>query len=294
MKIGLLEFATRPQGETASHHLRRVLALANRAEQTGLSHFWLVEHQEGGESWGCPTPALATIAANTTKIRVGLAGVLLRYHNAYSVASDFALLELMFPNRIDLGIARAAIPSDATAAALLEGANSTGFEQRLHDLLGFLGALERQDLSRPQLVPSPETLPRIWLLGTTSTSSQYAAKLGLPYAHSLFVPHPDASSISTYISQFCPSSLQARPYSSLAVAGLCLRDAARCKSVLASAPAGSFRIIGNREVCRRALYELVSRYEVDELTFVICTAVHAEQVEAMHNFAEICSHFGLL
>ena len=50
---------------------------------------------------------MAAIAATTSRIRVGSAGVMLPHYSALKVAEQFRVLEAIAPGRIDLGVGRA-------------------------------------------------------------------------------------------------------------------------------------------------------------------------------------------
>src|SRR5438046_1992473 len=77
-------------------------------ERLGYYRFWASEHHAAGQS-ASPTVIAAIAASQTSRIRVGTAGILLNYASPLRIAEDFALLELFFSGRIDLGIARGAV-----------------------------------------------------------------------------------------------------------------------------------------------------------------------------------------
>ena len=61
---------------------------------------------------------MAAIAARTTTIRIGSAGVMLPHYSALKVAEQFRVLEALAPGRIDLGLGRAPGGDMRTARAL--------------------------------------------------------------------------------------------------------------------------------------------------------------------------------
>src|SRR4051812_45200033 len=77
-------------------------SLARAAESFGYKRFWVSEHRYATSS-ASPTVLAAVAASSTDRIRVGTAGIMLRYLSPLRVAEDFSLLELLFPQRIDLG-----------------------------------------------------------------------------------------------------------------------------------------------------------------------------------------------
>jgi luciferase family oxidoreductase group 1 len=83
------------------------VARARRAEQLGYHRFWVAEHHAvPGIASGSPPVLIAAVAARTERIRVGSGGVMLPNHQPIVVAEQFAMLEALFPGRIDLGAGR--------------------------------------------------------------------------------------------------------------------------------------------------------------------------------------------
>ena len=67
---------------------------------------------------------MAAIAARTTRIRIGSAGVMLPHYSALKVAEQFRVLEALAPGRIDLGVGRAPGGDMRTARALNPNADA--------------------------------------------------------------------------------------------------------------------------------------------------------------------------
>jgi luciferase family oxidoreductase group 1 len=63
-------------------------------------------HAVPGIASGSPPVLMAAIAARTARIRVGSGGVMLPNHQPLIVAEQFAMLDALFPSRIDLGVGR--------------------------------------------------------------------------------------------------------------------------------------------------------------------------------------------
>src|ERR1043166_171815 len=92
--------------------------LVTQLEASGYHRFWTTEHHTLSQS-ASPTVLAGLAAGMTERIRIGTAGILLKYASPAKVVEDFRLLELFFPGRIDLGIAGAGIP--AHEAIYLDG-----------------------------------------------------------------------------------------------------------------------------------------------------------------------------
>ena len=98
------------------------LSLAQIAEECGYARFWHTEHHDANLQIACPEVVIAAVAANTRRIRVGAAGILLNYYSPFKVAEVFHTLSALFPDRIDLGIARGAGAAPEIADLLRDGA----------------------------------------------------------------------------------------------------------------------------------------------------------------------------
>jgi luciferase family oxidoreductase group 1 len=107
VRLSLLDRSRTRVGEPDAAALRHTLDRARRAEQLGYHRFWVAEHHAvPGIASGSPPVLMAAIAAATSSIRIGSGGVMLPNHQPFVVAEQFAMLEALFPGRIDLGVGR--------------------------------------------------------------------------------------------------------------------------------------------------------------------------------------------
>lgn len=84
---------------------RRALEEATTAEELGLESFWVAEHHFAAYGVS-PDPAvlLATIAARTTRLRVGTATAVLPLHNPLRTAETYALVDQLSGGRLEFGV----------------------------------------------------------------------------------------------------------------------------------------------------------------------------------------------
>ena len=183
------------KGGKPSEALRETVELARKAETFGYSRYWVAEHHNSASfSRTSPEILIGQIAASTRAIRVGSGGVMLSHYSALKVAEQFRILDAFYPGRIDLGVGRAPGSDRLTAAALSHPRPPVDvlreFPQMVGDLLGFLnGSLpEGHPLHEIRAQPggAPETVPEVWLLGSSDYSAQLAAHLGLPFSFADF------------------------------------------------------------------------------------------------------------
>jgi luciferase family oxidoreductase group 1 len=171
---------------------------------------------------------IALLGGVTTSIRLGSGGVMLPNHAPLAVAEQFALLEAAHPGRIDLGIGRAPGSDPVTSYALrgAAGRDDTdiqNFPQYLDDVVALMGtAGARVMLPRQEYVlkatPAAQTVPRLWLLGSSMYSAHLAAEKGLPYvfAHH-FSGQGTAEALEVYRSEFVASEAAPEPVTFLTV-----------------------------------------------------------------------------
>lgn len=155
--------------------LRAVLDRAVHAEALGYRRFLVAEHHGvPGIAGSTPTLLATAVAAETTRIRVGTAGIMLPAHPPLIVAEQILTLAALFPGRIDAGIGRSLGFTPAVRGALRQPADAAEkFPEDLSELVGFLQGTGPVT-ARPKVVETPP----VYVLAN-SRSIQAAAEAGL-------------------------------------------------------------------------------------------------------------------
>jgi luciferase family oxidoreductase group 1 len=198
------------------------IALAREAERLGFHRYWLAEHHAmRGLADPAPEILLARVAAETSRMRVGTGGVLLPHYSALKVAEQFRMLEALAPGRIDLGIGRAPGGTQRVSMAL-ESRDVRDFPSQVQDLCDYLdGSMpEEHPFAKLTAMPSGETSPEVWLLGSSDYSAALAAQLGLPFAFAHFISGDAEAVTRMYRRHFQPSRRLAEPRVILCVAAI--------------------------------------------------------------------------
>ena len=187
MKLSVLDQSVSVAGSSEDAAIRDTLDLAQHCERLGYSRFWVSEHHGLPTIIGsAPEILMAAIAARTSRIRIGSAGVLLPHYSALKVAEQFRVLEALAPGRIDLGVGRAPGGDMRTARALNPNAHAAAddFPEQVNDLREWTSpaALHHGITAHPRGPHAPE----IWILGSSNYGAQLAAHFGLPYAYAYF------------------------------------------------------------------------------------------------------------
>src|SRR5476651_638222 len=119
MRLSVLDQSVAIAGRPHGQSIRNTVALAEHCEALGYDRFWVSEHHNHPTIVGtAPEIVMAAIAARTTRIRIGSAGIMLPHYSAFKVAEQFRVLEALAPGRIDLGVGRAPGGDMRTARAL--------------------------------------------------------------------------------------------------------------------------------------------------------------------------------
>lgn len=318
-------------GGTPAQAIDETIRLAQAAEALGFSRYWLAEHHgTDGFAGSSPEIMVTRVAAATDHIRVGSGGVMLSHYSPLKVAENFALLENMFPGRIDLGIGRAPGSDGLTAAALAYG-NQIGIEYfptKIADMTAFLAG--QPPVSEPfknvRATPAAPNLPEVWLLGSSDQSAAYAAHFGLAYSFAHFItPYGSEAVIDHYRDNFRPSPVLSEPKVNLGVFVICAETTEEAEYLAASRDYWRLklgqgqhlpypppevalnydytdheraaieqnklnRLVGDPAFVKAQLEELAERHGADELVILTITYDFAARVRSYELIAEA---FGL-
>ncbi|WP_431284668.1 LLM class flavin-dependent oxidoreductase [Humitalea sp. 24SJ18S-53] len=225
--LSILDQSPIVSGRDPGASIRETLALAQAADRLGYARYWLAEHHNSAAQAGTsPEILIAAIAATTSRIRIGSAGIMLPHYASLKVAEQFRVLEALAPGRIDLGLGRAPGSDGRTAFALNPDAARAAdkFPQQVMELIGWTGdgLPATHPFAAIRAQPEVPTRPQIWILGSSDYGAQVAAHFGLPYCFAHFITDGQgaAEALALYRQTFRPGVLE-QPYAAVAVAGLC-------------------------------------------------------------------------
>jgi luciferase family oxidoreductase group 1 len=327
IRLSVLDQSVSLAGSSEDAAIRDTLDLAVECERLGYARFWLSEHHGLPTIIGsAPEILMAAIAARTTRIRIGSAGVMLPHYSALKVAEQFRVLEALAPGRIDLGVGRAPGGDMRTARALNPNAYEAAekFPEMVRDLQAWTAAGTHLGITAHPLGPHA---PEIWILGSSDYGAQLAAHFGLPYAFAYFFTDGQgaAEAMELYRRLYRPSERHPKPQATLCVWALAAetREAAqhhalgrdrwridRARGVFGplqspdaiaargftadeAASLESMRrkaFVGTAGEVAERLRALAAQFELDEI--VINTWAH-DPAARRHSYALIAREFGL-
>src|SRR5688572_6929708 len=241
MKLSVLDQSTATKGRTQDEAIRETLALAKHCEALGYRRYWVSEHHNTGNIVGtAPEILMAAIAATTTRIRVGSAGVMLPHYSSLKVAEQFRVLEAIAPGRIDLGLGRAPGSDQRTAFALNPNTNNAeDFPQQVYELQQWVSCAPldpRHPYHMIKAHPTGPTSPEIWILGSSDYGAQLAAHFGLPYAFAWFFTdgHGCEQALELYRRNYRPSERFPKPQATICVWALAADTEAEARRLATS------------------------------------------------------------
>jgi luciferase family oxidoreductase group 1 len=327
--LSVLELATVATGSSPARALAETTALAVEVERQGYRRLWVAEHH-GMPAVASSAPAvlIAHLADATTTLRVGSGGVMLPNHAPLVIAEQFATLEALHPGRIDLGLGRAPGTDHVTARALRRTLElgAEGFPNDVVELIKYLLPADGPP-GHPFANPGAGYLPEMWLLGSSTFSAQLAGVLGLSFSFAYhFAPREMDAALATYRSSFQPSIVLEEPHVMVAVSAICAPSSPEAEWLAGSsalsivqmrtgrpgqlpspeeaaayafspveeeiaADAMATHLIGDQEVVRSGLSQLVERTQADEI--MISTRLHSLEARTT-SYALIAETWGIV
>jgi luciferase family oxidoreductase group 1 len=224
IKLSALDQSVAAMGRSQADAIRQTLELGPWCESLGYHRFWVSEHHSHPSIVGsAPEVLLAALAARTSRIRLGSAGVMLPHYSAYKVAEQFRVLDALAPGRLDLGVGRAP-GSDGRTAQVLNPDRyaSERFPQQVMELQAWVTG-QPLPAGHPGhgvwACPSGDTAPTVWMLGSSDYGAQLAAHLGLPYAFAYFITEGQGveQALELYRDNFRPSAECPKPHAAICV-----------------------------------------------------------------------------
>ena len=281
--ISVLELATVVEGGNHNTAIKNTVKVAQHVEALGYQRVWMAEHHNMEYIASSATSVLiGHVAGQTSSIRVGSGGIMLPNHSPLVIAEQFGTLEIIYPDRIDLGLGRAPGSDQATAMALRRNQETAhSFPRDVRQLQMYFSD-ENAD-AKVRAFPGEGLDIPIWILGSSTDSAYLAAELGLPYAFaSHFAPAQFLSAINIYRNNFRPSKVLAKPYV-MACVNVIGADSDQEATQLLNSLIGLFiGILTNNRKPLRALTTLPEAYKVPEVqqavkSMLACTFVGNEE-----------------
>src|SRR5437773_2577834 len=107
MRFGMYFFLQAPPGRPQAEIIVDEVDQMVLAEELGYDSIWLTEHHYADYGLSsAPSVILATVAARTTRIRIGIAVYVIAFHNPLRLAEETATIDVLSGGRLTVGIGR--------------------------------------------------------------------------------------------------------------------------------------------------------------------------------------------
>lgn len=168
MRVGTYFFLQAPPDRTAASVLTDEVEQMVLSEQLGFDSVWLTEHHYADYGLSsAPSVLLATVAARTERITLGMAVYVLPFHHPLKLAEETATLDILSNGRLVVGLGRG------------------------NRALEFLGHGVPQDESRSRMEEGVEVLTRAWTEDRVTFQGRHWELDGIPvYPKPVTRPHP--------------------------------------------------------------------------------------------------------
>ncbi len=186
LSIGLLEFGHRSVDSLTA--IENIMEYAIKADELHFSRFWLAEHHDDDLAlpYSNPEIVLTLLAGMTERIRLGAAGILVKIHEPYFTTVNFKLLNNLFNNRVDLGLAKSNPENPYIKDRLYDIHDKDLFEKRIKEIHNLLYN-EKENKEKGEIVIPPYggNLPELWYLSSSYHKFTDAIIYGMNYCRSL-------------------------------------------------------------------------------------------------------------
>ena len=157
------------------------------AEQLGFDSVWLTEHHYADYGLSsAPSVLLATLAARTTRIGLGIAVYVLPFHHPLRIAEETATLDILSSGRLTVGLGRGnrplefyghGVPKEESRTRMEEGVDVL-LQAWTQDSVNFSG--EHWTIANVPVYPKPLTKPHppLAFAVTSPESLNWAAQRG--------------------------------------------------------------------------------------------------------------------
>ena len=225
LKLSILDQSVIRPGGNAKGAINETVATVKLAEELGYNRFWVSEHHNSTLIAGStPEVLMVKLADATNAIRIGSGGIMLPNHSALKVVENFRMLEVLFPNRIDLGIGRAP-GTDQITSLILNPSNDfseASYLQQLEYMQHFFKDTAATKYGSLLATPRATTIPSQWILSSSGSSSLIAAKFGMGLSIAKFINGFVSPQVAeTYRKNFKPSAENTEPQVIVAVQVVC-------------------------------------------------------------------------
>lgn len=294
IKLGIFNLGLITVDTYSLQTIENSILLAQKAELLGYKRYWIGEHHGHDAAWRSPEILLTLLAANTTTIRIGSAGVLLHYHNPLLCAQDYKLLANIFSDRIDLGFARSMVADNEIHELLAEGKqfDLTIFQKKAALVRSLLTTDEKFSFYAP---PSTEVFPELWMLGTSLSNFKFALENSMNFSLSLCHGKFNEDELDSLARLMIDQKIRlidnmAPPFKyNLMVNIICAENDKKAMAIMKDRAHSTLQInfAGCPEKCLEYLLRLQQKFQTDEIIVADACKSNKEKIKSISLLSKI-------
>jgi alkanesulfonate monooxygenase SsuD/methylene tetrahydromethanopterin reductase-like flavin-dependent oxidoreductase (luciferase family) len=136
LRFGTYYFLQAPPGRSEADILRDEADQMVLSEELGFDSIWLTEHHYADYGLSsAPSVLLATVAARTRRIRIGIAVYVIPFHHPLRLAEETATLDILSGGRLTVGLGRGNRPMEFFGHGVLQEQSRARMEEGVDVLL---------------------------------------------------------------------------------------------------------------------------------------------------------------
>ena len=193
MKVGSYFFIQSPPGRTSAEIIRDEVDQMVLTEELGFDSIWLTEHHYADYGLSsAPSVLLATVAARTQRVKLGMAVYVMPFHHPIRLAEETAMIDILSNGRLTVGIGRGNRPLEFSGHGVSLADSRSRTEEGV-DVMLQAWTQERVNYEGKHwhfdnipVYPKPLTQPHppIAVAATSEESVRWTAKMGFQLLNS--------------------------------------------------------------------------------------------------------------
>lgn len=303
-KIGLLDNGLRDHNSiNTSTPFESIISEAVIAEKLGFSRLWYTEHYiyDPNCVWLSPEIFLPVLAAYTSAIRIGIAGVQIMYRSPVQVAGNLKLINNIYQNRIDLGFAKGA-PINGYSDFYEEFIISDPAlrrQQTIQKIKSTIDILKNEEEMMKKLVVVPPVsgqIPDLWNLVSSPSGYQNSLDLGINCSRTLFFDQCSLAHGKEELADYRQKYLKkfgVIPQINVVVSGTCQKTDKAWKEILNMSLAkkdivnDKTKVFGTPEKVFDQIHKIAEDYDVNEVIFLERSRHYKNRIQSFKNISNV-------
>ena len=288
MDITLLDLGFCDKFGNSLDKVSQLFKIAPVLESLNYKRLWLGEHYDNDIAWRSPEILIGLLLGLTDKLRIGSAGNLLMLHSPLRLVNDFSMLESIFTNRVDMGIAGGISSKENIIALTGSDIFQMTFDEKVKILFEYFSSSESVKTASSFLKSPPyikNLRPNTWFLSGGNSKVDLAIKYKSNYAWSIFHKSKSQWSSPNSFIQFQTKYYEVHrelPETILAIGMFCSENkktVQRIKAIYLNKPFST--IIGSKDECTEKISSILKYFKsVKEIAVIDLSFKYNEKLES--------------